>query len=74
MGEDIHIYGRIGALADVFDALGSRRCYKDPWNLDDIIKYLSDQRGTHFDPRLVDWILSHMDELLNVRKIFPDEV
>jgi response regulator RpfG family c-di-GMP phosphodiesterase len=73
-GEDIHLYGRIGAVADVFDALGSRRCYKEPWKLDDIIKYLSEQRGSHFDPRLVDWILSHLDELLEVRKTFPDEV
>lgn len=73
-GEDIHIYGRIGALADVFDALGSRRCYKDPWPLDEVVKYLNDQRGIHFDPKLVDWILTHMEELLQVRKTFPDEV
>jgi response regulator RpfG family c-di-GMP phosphodiesterase len=73
-GEDIHIYGRIGALADVFDALGSRRSYKDPWPLEDIVKYLSEQRGSHFDPGLVDWMLSHMDELLQVRMTFPDQV
>jgi response regulator RpfG family c-di-GMP phosphodiesterase len=73
-GEEIHIYGRIGALADVFDALGSRRCYKEPWILDDIIKYLTEQRGAHFDPRLVDWMLNNMEELLHVRRTFPDEV
>jgi response regulator RpfG family c-di-GMP phosphodiesterase len=72
-GEDIHIYGRIGALADVFDALGSRRCYKEPWPLEDIVKYLKEQRGSHFDPRLVDWMLENMDALLKVRQTFPDQ-
>ena len=72
-GEDIHIYGRIGALADVFDALGSKRCYKEPWPMEQILNYISEQRGTHFDPKLVDWVLSHMDQLVKVNGLFPDE-
>jgi response regulator RpfG family c-di-GMP phosphodiesterase len=72
-GEDIHIYGRIGALADVFDALGSKRCYKEPWPMEKILTYISEQRGTHFDPKLVDWVLTHMDQLVKVNGLFPDE-
>lgn len=72
--EEIHIYGRIGAIADVFDALGSRRCYKDAWPIEQIVAFLKDQRGSHFDPHIVDWILANMDQMLNVRRLFPDEV
>ncbi|MFA5170841.1 MAG: DUF3369 domain-containing protein [Sulfuriferula sp.] len=72
-GDEIHIYGRIGALADVFDALGSKRCYKDAWCLEKIIDYLTVQRGVHFDPELVDWVLDNMDLMLEVRQQFPDD-
>lgn len=41
-GEDIHIYGRIVAVADVFDALISRRCYKEPWPADEVFQYFKD--------------------------------
>ncbi len=72
-GDNIHIYGRIGAIADVFDALGSRRSYKEPWPLENILKYLAEQSGSHFDPKLVDWLLANVDEVLRVRNTFPDE-
>lgn len=71
-GEDIHIYGRIGAVADVFDALGSKRCYKDAWPLVDIEAYLREQRGRHFDPQVVDWVLDNMHLMAEVRRNFPD--
>ena len=71
-GEDIHLYGRIGAVADVFDALGSRRCYKEPWPLEEILKYMEDQRGKHFDPALVDWVLDNVDHMKAVMRQFPD--
>ena len=71
-GEDIHIFGRISAVADVFDALGSRRCYKDPWSLDKIFSLFAEQRGRHFDPALVDWMLENREALLAVRDQFPD--
>lgn len=73
-GEDIHIYGRIGALADVFDALGSKRCYKEAWPIEQIIDYLNTQRGAHFDPALVDWVLDNMDAMLAVKQQFPDDM
>jgi response regulator RpfG family c-di-GMP phosphodiesterase len=72
-GEDIHIYGRIGALADVFDALGSKRCYKEPWTMEQILTFIKDQSGSHFEPKLVDWVLGHVDELVKVKGLFPDD-
>jgi len=71
-GEDIHLAGRVTALADVFDALGSERCYKNAWPLEQIIAYVRDERGKHFDPRLVDVFLEHLDDFLAIRDSFPD--
>ncbi len=70
-GEEIHIYSRITTVADVFDALGSERSYKQAWAVVDIIQYFAEGRGTHFDPRLVDLLLLHMDDFLAIRGEFP---
>ncbi|RAV20628.1 DUF3369 domain-containing protein [Paenibacillus contaminans] len=72
-GDDIHIYGRITAIADVFDALGSERVYKKAWELDRIIELLRSERGEHFDPVLVDLFLGSMDEVLAIRNKYPDQ-
>jgi putative nucleotidyltransferase with HDIG domain len=71
-GEAIPIGGRITAVADVFDALGSRRCYKEPWPPERIRAFLCDQRGLKFDPMLIDRLLAHWDEALAVRASLPD--
>lgn len=71
-GEDIHLYGRIGAVADVFDALGSRRSYKEPWPMEKILEYLRENRGSHFDPAIVDWVLANPGKMLEVARGFPD--
>ncbi|WP_066703231.1 HD-GYP domain-containing protein [Curvibacter delicatus] len=71
-GEQIHIYGRIGAVADVFDALASLRSYKAPWPLEAILDYLRQQRGRHFDPAIVDWVLDNVDTMGTVAREFPD--
>jgi len=71
-GEDIHIYGRITAVADVFDALGSDRCYKKAWDDDKIFALFKKERGEHFDPKLVDIFFEHLDEFLKVRDEFRD--
>ncbi|MBN2895801.1 MAG: PAS domain S-box protein [Campylobacterales bacterium] len=73
-GEEIHPFGRITALADVFDALGSERVYKKAWPLEQIIEYLNTQKGRHFDPRLVALFLSRLDDFLAVRDQFQDEL
>lgn len=69
-GEEIHIYGRITALADVFDALYHKRCYKEAWPLEKITKLIKDERGEHFDPELVDIFLGNIDEILETIKKF----
>ncbi|MFA5983391.1 MAG: HD domain-containing phosphohydrolase [Methylococcaceae bacterium] len=65
-GSDIHIYGRIVALADVFDALTHSRRYKDAWNIDNVIAYIIENRSTHFDPELVDIFLAHREEFIAI--------
>jgi len=73
-GEDIHIYGRITALADVFDALGSDRCYKKAWELERILELVREERGKHFDPELVPLFLDNLDDFLAIRDTFADGV
>jgi len=60
--EEIHIYGRIVGLADVFDALCSNRSYKDAWPLEKVLSCLKKEKGKHFDPRLVDILVENIDE------------
>ena len=72
-GEDIHIFGRITALADVFDALGSERCYKKAWDLEKILELFKEQKGKHFDPKLVELFLNNLDKFLLIRDRFQDE-
>ena len=71
-GEEISYAGRLIAVADVFDALGNRRPYRAPWALPDIIAYMKDQSGKHFDPQIVKILLEHIDEVVSVRTAFPD--
>ncbi|MCP5510869.1 MAG: HD domain-containing protein [Leptospiraceae bacterium] len=66
-GEDIPISGRIVAIADVFDALGSNRPYKKPWALSDIRGYLLEMKGKHFDPDLLDAFFDSWDEILLIK-------
>jgi len=72
-GEDIHLYARIGGIADVFDALGSKRCYKDAWPIEQVISYLKEQRSKQFDPVLVDWVIDNIDSMKQVRELYPDK-
>ncbi len=68
VGDSIPIYGRLVAIADVFDALGSKRCYKDSWEIDKILQFFNEQRGKHFDPQLVDILMNNLEEFLVVRE------
>lgn len=65
-GEEIHLYGRITAVADVFDALGSDRCYKKAWPLEDILTLMRQERGRHFQPDLVDILLANIDPIVEI--------
>jgi len=71
-GEDFHIYGRITAIADVFDALGSDRCYKKAWDDDRIFTLLREERGEHFDPQMVDIFFEQLDSFLEIRRQYRD--
>lgn len=71
-GEDIHIFGRITALADVFDALGSERIYKKAWPLEDILNLFKEQRAKHFDPYIIDIFMDNLDEFLAIRDRYRD--
>lgn len=70
--QDIHIAGRISAVADVFDALGSERCYKPPWTVEEIVTYFEQHRGTKFEPKLVDILLTNLSLFTAIRDAFPD--
>ena len=66
-GEDIHISARITALADVFDALGSDRTYRQAWEMEAILDLIRAERGVHFDPILVDLFFENIDTILAIR-------
>ena len=72
-GEDIHIYGRITALADVFDALGSNRCYKDVWSDEKIFDFLKKEKGKQFDPKMIDIFFENINHFLEIRDRYKDK-
>ncbi len=69
-GKEIHIYGRITAIADVFDALGHDRVYKKAWPLEKILELFREEQGKHFDPELVDLFMDNLDEFLAIKNRF----
>ena len=71
-GDEISIAGRITAVADVFDALGSDRVYKKAWSDDEIFKLLKAERGKQFDPKLIDIFFENLDKFLAIRETFRD--
>ena len=71
-GEAIHIYGRICALSDVFDALGSDRPYKKAWELERIVDLFKAERERQFDPALVDVFLANIPGFVQIRETFKD--
>lgn len=73
-GEDIHIYGRITAVADVFDALGSDRCYKRAWDDEKIFNLFREGKGKHFDPKIIDIFFNNLDLFLEIRSKYKDNL
>ncbi len=65
-GDKIHLYGRIVAIADVFDALLFKRSYKERWSVEEVVVYIKDMRGEHFDPQLVDLFFENLDMFLGI--------
>lgn len=72
-GKDISVYARIVAISDVFDALVSRRPYKEPWNLDAAKAEILSQSGKHFDPELVKLFEDNFEKFVEVYENYPDE-
>jgi len=62
-GEEINLYSRIVAVVDVFDALATKRVYKEIWPQDTIVTFLKDQKGRKFDPEIVDLLLANLDQI-----------
>lgn len=71
-GDDIHIFGRITAIADVFDALGSERVYKKAWPLEQILELFNEEKGKHFDPNLINVFMDNLDAFLEIREKYKD--
>ncbi len=71
-GKNIHVYGRIVAITDVFDALSHKRCYKDAWPQEKVIDLLKQERGEHLDPGLVDLFLDNLDKVKEILTKYPD--
>jgi len=72
-GEEIHLYARIVAIADVFDALSSKRVYKDAMPLEKVLDIMKSESGKHFDPQLIKLFLDNLDQFLKIREIFKDD-
>lgn len=66
-GDDIHIFARIVALADVYDALSNDRVYRKAFEPDDVLAYIKEQRGLHFDPALVDVFFDNLEDIKNIQ-------
>jgi HD-GYP domain-containing protein (c-di-GMP phosphodiesterase class II) len=71
-GEDIHPYARIVAVADVFDALSHKRCYKDAWPVAQVTEHLREVAGHHLDPQYVDLLIKNMDKAVEINRKWPD--
>jgi response regulator RpfG family c-di-GMP phosphodiesterase len=71
-GDQIHIFGRITALADVMDALLHRRVYKPAWHPDKVLEYIREKRGTQFDPHLANILLANSAAFIALNEKYPD--
>jgi len=72
IGEDIALEGRIVAIADVFDALTSERPYKKAWSIEDAVKFIDDNSGSHFDPKLVLLFHEVLPQILDIKEQYAE--
>lgn len=69
-GTEVNIFARIVAVADVFDALTSKRPYKEPWKLDDAIELIKSEAGKHFDPDVVEAFRKGLEDIVKIRDMW----
>lgn len=72
-GKDIPLSARIVAVADVFDALSHKRCYKEAWSIEDAFSEILDNSGTQFDPEVVLAFMQVKDRICSIQMAYPDE-
>lgn len=72
-GEEIPIFGRICAIADVYDALSCKRVYKEAWTEDDVLNEIEKERGRKFDPDVVDAFFKSLHMIKSIYTKYPDE-
>ncbi len=72
-GKEIPLSGRIVALADVYDALSSQRCYKEAWEEDRVLTEIQNNSGKHFDPEVTDAFFARLDVIKSLAERFPDK-
>jgi response regulator RpfG family c-di-GMP phosphodiesterase len=72
--EGIHIYARITTISDVFDALSVDRYYKKAWKIEDVMEYIKSENGKYFDPQLVGILIDNLDEFLEIREFYKEDV
>lgn len=71
-GDEVPVFGRVVAIADVYDALCSRRVYKDPWDESQVLENLRDNSGTQFDPDMIEAFFSCLDTVHSITQRYPD--
>ena len=72
VGEEIPITGRVVAVADVFDALTTERPYKKAWPIEEAVEFLREQKGKHFEPKLVELFIEILPDILNIREQYSE--
>ena len=71
-GEEIPPFGRVVAIADVYDALSSRRAYKEPWSEDRVLQTLRSDAGKSFDPEMLDAFFDSLDVIRSIASRYPE--
>jgi len=72
-GTDIHIYGRIVSIVDIFDALTAERPYKRAFPIEEAVCFMKEKRGLFFDPQLLDLFLTHLEKFTSIKKLYADD-
>jgi HD-GYP domain-containing protein (c-di-GMP phosphodiesterase class II) len=72
-GEEIPLAGRIVALADVYDALCSRRVYKEPWIEEQVLTSIKEMSGTKFEPEIVDVFFDVLPNIKQIKNLYPEQ-